>query len=64
MSKCEHRMKCDFYGCKNMAKYSFSVDKNADLRFCESCLKGMMALFSDKANKEVKHKNCKNIKSD
>lgn len=43
ISKCVHKSKCDFYGCKNLAQYSFSVKGiiKRDLCFCEECLKGM-----------------------
>lgn len=35
--------KCDFYGCNNLAKYSFSTKGiiRRDLSFCESCMRGM-----------------------
>lgn len=38
-----HKVKCDFYGCNNLAKYSFSTKGiiKRDLSFCEECLKGM-----------------------
>ena len=41
--ECQHKVKCDFYGCKNLAKYSFSTKGliKKDLCFCEDCLKGM-----------------------
>lgn len=41
--ECKHLVKCDFYGCNNLAKYSFSTKGiiKRDLCFCEECLKGM-----------------------
>lgn len=41
--ECKHLTKCDFYGCNNVAKYSFSTKGiiKRDLCFCEECLKGM-----------------------
>ncbi len=38
--ECQHKVKCDFYGCKNLAKYSFSTKGliKKDLCFCEDCL--------------------------
>ena len=41
--ECKHLTKCDFYGCNNVAKYSFSTKGiiRRDLCFCEDCLKGM-----------------------
>lgn len=40
---CKHFVKCDFFGCNNVAKYSFSTKGiiKRDLCFCEECLKGM-----------------------
>ncbi len=48
MERCRHEMKCDFYGCKNMAKYSFSMKGflRRDLMFCEDCMKSMFECFS------------------
>lgn len=41
--KCTHMQKCDFYGCTNLACYSFSTKGliKRDLCFCEDCLRGM-----------------------
>ena len=41
--ECKYMTKCDFYGCNNLAKYSFSTKGiiRRDLSFCESCMKGM-----------------------
>ena len=41
--ECKHVTKCDFYGCTNLAKYSFSTKGviKRDLSFCEECMKGM-----------------------
>lgn len=41
--ECKHFVKCDFFGCNNVAKYSFSTKGiiKRDLCFCEECLKGM-----------------------
>jgi len=43
INECKHLTKCDFYGCNNVAKYSFSTKGiiRRDLCFCEECLKGM-----------------------
>lgn len=43
INECKHLTKCDFYGCNNLAKYSFSTKGliRRDLCFCEECLKGM-----------------------
>lgn len=43
LNECKHLTKCDFYGCSNLAKYSFSTKGviKRDLCFCEDCLKGM-----------------------
>jgi len=48
MELCKHQLKCDFYGCKNLAKYSFSTKGflKKDLVFCEDCMKGMFECFS------------------
>jgi len=45
---CKHQLKCDFYGCRNMAKYSFSTKGfiRRDLVFCEDCMKAMFECFS------------------
>lgn len=43
INECKHLTKCDFYGCNNVAKYSFTTKGviRRDLSFCEDCLKGM-----------------------
>ncbi len=43
LNECKHLTKCDFYGCNNLAKYSFSTKGllRRNLCFCEDCLKGM-----------------------
>lgn len=43
LERCKHMTKCDFYGCNNLAMYSFSTKGivRRDLSFCESCMKGM-----------------------
>ena len=43
ISECKHKTKCDFFGCNNLAKYSFQSKGllKRDLSFCEECLKGM-----------------------
>lgn len=43
LHECNHFCKCDFNGCNNKAKYTFSCGGNIrrDLCFCEECLKGM-----------------------
>lgn len=43
IEECQVKAKCDFYGCNNMAKYSFStkgIFKN-ELVFCQDCLDQM-----------------------
>lgn len=35
------KVKCDFKGCKNSAKYSFSFNGEQPLNFCEECVKNM-----------------------
>lgn len=48
IEECKHRIKCDFEGCKNLAKYSFSTRGilRRELAFCEDCMKGMFECFS------------------
>ena len=48
MEICKHQLKCDFYGCNNLAKYSFSIKGfiRRDLVFCEDCMKQMFECFS------------------
>lgn len=48
MQICKNHVCCDFYGCKNMAKYSFSTKGfvRRDLVFCEDCMKKMFECFS------------------
>lgn len=43
INECKHLTKCDFYGCNNKAKFSFTTKGiiRRDLCFCEDCLKGM-----------------------
>ncbi|MBQ8908802.1 MAG: hypothetical protein IJY90_00720 [Clostridia bacterium] len=43
INKCAHKAKCDFYGCKNLAEYSFTTKGiiKRDLCFCGECLNGM-----------------------
>ncbi len=43
INECKHLAKCDFLGCNNRAKYSFSTKGvlRRDLCFCEDCLRGM-----------------------
>ncbi len=47
----KHTLKCDFYGCKNFAKYGFSTKGfiRRDFVFCEDCMKGMFECFSKKS---------------
>ncbi|MBP3619750.1 MAG: hypothetical protein J6J24_03720 [Clostridia bacterium] len=44
----KHQLKCDFYGCKNFAKYGFSTKGfiRRDIVFCEDCMKKMFECFS------------------
>lgn len=48
MEVCKTQQGCDFYGCKNLAKYSFSTKGflRRDLVFCEDCMKKMFECFS------------------
>ena len=41
--QCKVKSKCDFYGCNNLATFTFSTKGiiKRDLAFCEECLKGM-----------------------
>lgn len=43
INECRHLVKCDFLGCNNLAKYTFSTKGviKRNLCFCEDCLKGM-----------------------
>lgn len=43
INECKHLTKCDFYGCNNLAKYSFTTKGliRRNLCFCEECLRGM-----------------------
>ena len=43
IKECKHFAKCDFFGCNNVAKYSFSTKGiiRRDLSFCQECLNGM-----------------------
>ena len=43
INKISHKAKCDFYGCNNLAEFSFSTKGiiKRDLCFCSQCLKGM-----------------------
>ena len=40
---CKTKSKCDFFGCNNLAKYSFSTKGifKHELCFCEQCLTQM-----------------------
>lgn len=48
MTRCMPNLKCDFYGCKNNAKYAFSTKGflRKELVFCDDCMKGMFECFS------------------
>ena len=48
ITNCKHICKCDFVGCNNLAKYSFSTKGiiKRDLCFCEDCLRGMYQAIS------------------
>lgn len=48
MNKCCRKVKCDFYGCNNLAQYCFSVKGviKKDLCFCEECMKGVFECIS------------------
>ena len=43
INECKHMTKCDFIGCNNLAKYTFSTKGvfKRNLCFCEECLEGM-----------------------
>ena len=40
IQKCEKQIKCDFYGCPNMAEYSFKTGRliGTKMYFCSQCL--------------------------
>lgn len=44
----KHLVKCDFNGCNNLAKYSFSTKRllKKDLCFCEDCLRQMYEIIA------------------
>ena len=48
MQVCNRQMKCDFEGCKNFGKYSFSTKGfvRHEIVFCEKCMKEMFDCFS------------------
>lgn len=48
MEICKHPLKCDFVGCDNLAKYSFSTKGlfRRELVFCEKCMLEMFECFS------------------
>ena len=48
MEICKRKIMCDFDGCKNLAKYSFSTKGfiRRDLAFCEDCMKQMFECLS------------------
>lgn len=57
INKCKTKTKCDFYGCNNLAKYTFSTKGliKRDLCFCEECLEGMyQAIAKLKTPKSIK----------
>lgn len=44
ITKCDKKIMCDFYGCKNMANYTINTKKifsSKQMHFCEDCLKEM-----------------------
>lgn len=43
IEKCEKQIKCDIYGCPNMANYTFKTGKllNSKTYFCNECLNGL-----------------------
>lgn len=43
--KCEEKFKCDFYGCKNLAEYSFKTQKfmAGKMHFCKTCINELYA---------------------
>lgn len=45
---CNNQMKCDFYGCKNVAKYKLKTKGffRKEIVFCEYCMKKMYENFS------------------
>lgn len=40
VEKCDKQVKCDFYGCPNMANFSFKTGKllGSKMHFCQNCL--------------------------
>ena len=49
---CNHKSKCDFMGCNNLAKYSLSTKGRIkrELCFCEDCL---MSIYEEVAKMKV-----------
>lgn len=48
VEKCNHRVKCDFCGCKNFANYYLSTKgffKN-EFAFCETCMEELFEEMS------------------
>lgn len=43
IEKCEKQIKCDFYGCPNMAEFSIKTGKilSTKMHFCNQCLNGL-----------------------
>ena len=43
IEKCEKKIKCDFYGCKNYAEFSVQTNKffANKMHFCKECLNGL-----------------------
>ncbi len=65
MQICKNQVGCDFYGCKNVAKYSFSTKGfiRKDLVFCEDCMKKMFESFSKQCVPKAVESPFKNKKS-
>lgn len=43
IEKCEKQIKCEFYGCPNLAEFSLKTGKfnSSKMHFCNSCLSGL-----------------------
>ena len=48
INECKYLTKCDFYGCNNLARYTFTTKGiiRRDLCFCEECLTGMYNIIA------------------
>lgn len=67
VSECKHKIKCDFGGCKKVAKFCFSRNGEMPFNLCEDCAKEfsetVKKVFVPKSVK-APFKNMKKIRSD